>query len=151
MNKVLMLAFFASVASGQTIAQDTRQHVPPAIQRSFQRDYPEAHDPRWSSTNGQWHADFDDHSRYDRGEMVANYDRYGHHIDSYIPYDPNDVPMVVVHRTQRNYPGGRDHRYTRIERPAGRPLFQVRLNLRNETRTVYLDENGNEQRYHDHR
>src|SRR5579859_3980550 len=117
MNKVMFLASFVLVAGGQLIAQDMHQHAPAAIQRSFQRDYPEARDPRWNSTNGQWHADFDDHSRYDRGAMVANYDHYGHHIDSHIPYNDNDVPSAVIGRTQRNYPGGRNYTYTRIERP----------------------------------
>jgi len=148
MNKVLLLALLASVAGGPTIAQDRRQHVPAAVRRSFQRDYPEARDPRWGSTNGHWHSDFDDHSRYDRGEMVANYDRYGHHIDSHIPYEFNDVPTIVVERTRRNYPGGRDFTYTRIERPAGKPLFQVNVNLQDRNRTLYLDEKGREQEYH---
>lgn len=144
----MFLALFVLVADGQVIAQDTR-HAPAAIRRSFERDYPEARDPQWSSTHSQWHADFNDHSRYDRGEMVAHYDQYGHHIDSHIPYDRDDVPSVVVDRTQRNYPGGRDYTYTRIERRAGRPLFRVSLRLQNKNRTIYVDDNGHEHRYHD--
>src|SRR5579859_367303 len=139
MNRVLFLALFV-VVSGPLIAQNSR-HTPAAVQRSFGRDYPEARDPQWSSTNSQWHANFDDHSRNDRGAMVANYDQYGHHIDSHIPYDHNDVPPAVVDRTERNHPGGRDYRYTRIERPVGRPLFQVSLSLQNRNRKLYVDDN----------
>jgi hypothetical protein len=149
MNKAMFLPLFVLVSGGQLVAQDMHRHAPASIQRSFQRDYPEARNPQWSSTNGQWHADFDDHSKYDRGQMVAHYDRYGHHIDSHIPYDRNDVPSAIVDRTQRNYPGGSDYTYTRIERPAGQPLFQVSLNLQNKNRTLYVDDNGREQKYHD--
>jgi hypothetical protein len=150
MNKVLFLALGVFLVDGQLLAQDTHRHVPASIQRSFKRDYPEARNPQWSSTKGQWHADFDDHSRYDRGQMVANYDQYGQHIDSHIPYDRNDVPSAVVDGTQRNYPGGQNYTYTRIERPTGNPLFQVTLDLQNKNRTHYVDENGREQKYHDH-
>ena len=149
MNKVVFLALFAVVVGGQVTAQDYR-HAPASVRRSFGRDYPEARDPQWSSTHGQWHANFDDHGRYSRGEMVANYNQYGRHIDSHIPYDNNDVPSTVVDRTQRNHPGGRDYTYTRIERPAGRSLFQVSLNLQNRNRTLYVVDNGREQQYHDH-
>ena len=150
MNKVLFLALLASLGgSGLLLAQESHRHVPTSIQRSFSRDYPEARDPQWTSTRGQWHANFEDHSRYDRGEMVANYNQYGHHIDSHIRYDRNDVPPAVLERTQRNYPGGQHYAYTRIERPAGRPLFQVTLDLQNRNRTVYVDENGREQKYRD--
>ena len=146
----MFLAFFALVVSGQLIAQGT-QHAPAAVRRSFQKDYPEARDPQWSSTNGQWHADFVDHSPKDRGQMVANYDQSGHHIDSQIPYDENDVPPTVVYRTQRNYPYGTNYAYTRIERPVGNPIFRVDLSLRNKIKTLYEDESGNEQRYRAHR
>jgi len=146
----MFLTSFVLVVSGQLFAQDMHQHVPGKIQRSFQRDYPEARDAQWGSTNGQWHAYFEDHSRYDRGEMVAYYDQYGHHIDSHIRYDYNDVPSAVVERTHRNYPGGTDYTYTRIERPVGQPLFQVELNLQNKNKRLYVDEYGHEQKYHDH-
>jgi hypothetical protein len=147
MNKVTFLTLGALVVSSQLIAQRT-PHVPGSVQRSFQRDYPEARDQQWTFAHRSWHANFEDHSRYDRGEMVANYDRYGNHIDSYVPYDNNDVPQEVIDRTRRNYPDGRDYTYTRIERPHGRPLFQISLNLRNVNRTIYTDERGHAYRYH---
>ena len=149
MNKVILSVLFVLTLAGQLAAQDRHQQAPAAIQRSFQRDYPEARNPQWSSDHGQWHANFEDHSRYDRGEMVAHYNQYGHHIDSHIPYDRNDVPPVVIHKTERTYPGARDYSYTRIEHPGGQPLFQVSLNLQGRNRTVYLDDNGREKRYND--
>lgn len=149
MKKVIFFTLFVLTLGGQIAAQDRHRQAPASIRRSFQRDYPEARDPRWSSTNHQWHANFEDHSSYDRGEMVAHYDRYGHHVDSHIPYDRNDVPPAVIERTERNYPGGRGYTYTRIEHPGWQPLFQVNLNLRGRNRTLYLDDNGREKSYHD--
>jgi len=145
----MFLALFVLVLGGQLLAQENR-HAPTAVQKSFSRDYPEASDPQWTSTNGQWHADFDDKSQNDRGAMVANYDQSGHHIDSHIPYDRNDVPAAVVGTTEKNYPGGKSYSYTRIERPVGQPLFQVDLNLKNKNKTLYVDESGHEQKYNAH-
>jgi len=145
----MFLALFILAVGGRVIAQEAR-HAPTAVQKSFQKDYPEARDAQWSSTNGQWHADFDDRSKSDRGQMVANYDQHGNHIDSHIPYDNNDVPSPVVDRAQKNYPGGKNYTYTRIERPVGQPLFRVDLNLQNKNKTLYVDESGREQKYQAH-
>ena len=150
MNKLLFFAFLLLSVGARLYAQEGRDHAPASVQRSFQRDYPEAHDAQWSSTQGQWHANFDDHSRYDRGEMVAHYDQRGRHIDSHIRYDPNDVPSPVVERARRRYPHARDYTYTRIEHPGGQPLFEVHLNLGSQNRTVYMDDHGRERRYDDH-
>jgi hypothetical protein len=149
MNKRMFLALFVLVVSGQLMAQDAR-HAPEAVQKSFQKDYPGAKDPQWSSTNGQWHAGFTDQSEGDRGEMVSNYDESGIHIDSQIPYDLNDVPAAVVGGTQKSYPTGTNYTYTRIERPDGDPLFQVDMNLQNKNKTTYMDESGHEQKYPNH-
>jgi hypothetical protein len=149
MNKVIFLAIGVLATVGQLSAQDRHQQPPSNIQRSFQRDYPEAREPRWSSTNGQWHADFNDRSSHDRGEMVAHYDQGGRHIDSHIPYDRGDVPRAVIQRTESAYPDGTDYYYTRIEQDGGQPLFQVSLNLHGRHRTAYFDEDGHARRYHD--
>jgi hypothetical protein len=149
MNKVLLFSFVTLVVSGQLIAQEGRHRAPATVQHAFQRDYPEAGNPEWSSTNGQWSASFTDHSQYDRGEMVAHYDRSGHHVDSHIPYDRADVPQVVIDRTQRSYPDAGGYTYTRIERPDAQPLFQVNLRVHGRRRTMYVDDNGRERRYND--
>jgi hypothetical protein len=149
MKKTLFVIFLSLAVGGHLFAQEGDRHVPSTVRHSFQRDYPEARDPQWSSEHGQWHANFQDHSRYDRGEMVAHYDHYGHHIDSHIPYDPNDVPQPVVERTQKHYQGGRGYSYERIERPGAEPLFQVSVDLQGGHKTVFMDENGRERMHND--
>lgn len=147
MTKRIFTTLLIFTAAGAVTAQDRHHQAPAAVQQSFHRDYPEARDPQWHYSNSHWNADFEDHSRYDRGEMVAHYDRYGRHVDSHIPYDRNDVPPAVVQKTERHFPDGRDYNYTRIEQPGRPALFQVSLNLRGSNRTVYLDDNGRERRY----
>jgi hypothetical protein len=147
--KNTMLAFAILVVGSPLMAQDHYGHAPSRVQQSFHKDYPAEKDARWSQSNGQWHADFNDHSRQDRGEMVAHYDHNGRHLDSHIPYDPNDVPAPVVERTRTRYQGAQDVRYTRIEHPGGNSLFQVQLNLGGRTRTNYVDEHGRDRTYHD--
>jgi len=82
--------------------------------------------------------------------MVAHYDRNGHHLDSHIPYNRNDVPPAVVEKAQKNYPGGRNYNYTRIEHPGQQPLFQISLNLGGSNKTLYVDDHGREKKYNDH-
>ncbi len=149
MSRGILFALLFLAFAGSLAAQDRDRQAPRAIQQAFHRNYPEARDPQWSSSHGQWSADFTDGSRYDRGEMVAHYDQNGHHVDSHIPYDRNDVPPVVIQRTERNYPGASDYNYTRIESPGRQPLFQVRLNQRGSNKTLYFDDNGRERQYHD--
>jgi hypothetical protein len=150
MKKVLI---FLLVVYGQSVhAQRDRgdQQVPRTVQQNFHKQYPDARDTRWSSSGGDWHADFTDHSPADRGEMVAHYDHSGHHIDSHIPYDRNDVPTPVVRHIEQRYPGGSDHSYTRIERPGKQPLFQISLNLNGKRTHKYVDDQGREKNYEDH-
>lgn len=149
MNKLKFLTVIALAIGGPSVAQESHHHVPAAVQHSFQRDYPQAGDAQWSETNGQWNASFTDHSQADMGEMVAHYDRTGHHVDSRIPYDRGDVPQAVVEQTQRRYPGASDDNYTRIERPGGQPLFQVSLRTHGRRHTMYVDDKGRERKYTD--
>jgi hypothetical protein len=150
MNKVMFFTLLLLAAQGQLFAQGSHQRVPATVQKSFQKDYPEAKDPQWNSDHGQWHANFNDRSANDRGEMVAHYDQNGRHVDSHIPYDRNDVPSPVLDRTKRSYPGAKDYSYTRIERQGAQPLFQVSLNLQGRNKTLYVDDNGREKKYNDH-
>ena len=154
MKKLLIIAVIAGV-SQLAIGQDRRgqpQQQPPAnVQRSFQRDYPQANDTRWSRNGNQWHANFTDRSSEDNGQMISRYDHNGRHLDSQIPYDRNDVPSTVRERMERRYPHARDYRYTRIEHYGGQPLFQVRLNIGGQQKMTYVDEQGRERSYHDWR
>ena len=149
--KNTFFALLLLAPAGHLFAQDRHYEAPGQVQQSFQRDYPQAENPRWSQTHDQWHADFTDKSPDDRGEMVAHYDRRGRHIDSHVPYDQGDVPAEVTRRARDHYRGGRNYRYTRIERSGDQPaLFQVRVNLNGRDRTTYLDENGRTRKYEDY-
>ncbi len=130
-------------------AQDRHDRAPQKVQQTFQRDYPQASDATWSKSNNQWHAQFTDKSPNDDGEMVAHYSQNGKHISSTIPYDDNDVPAAVVKRVHSKYRNAKDYRYTRIDQPNGTSLFQVLLNIGGTDKTIYLDEQGKQQKYVD--
>jgi hypothetical protein len=129
--------------------QQQQQQPPTNVQRSFQRDYPQANDTRWSRNGNQWNANFTDRSPNDNGAMSSHYDHNGRHLDSHIPYDRNDVPSNIRERMERRYPHGRDYRYTRIEDYGGQPLFQIHLNIGGQPKTMYVDEQGRERSYND--
>lgn len=148
--KKSFLVLLLLVPAGLLVAQSRSRQAPEPIQQSFHKDYPDAGNPRWSQSNGEWHADFTDRSSDDRGEMVAHYGRNGRHIDSHIPYNREDVPAPVLEKAKRHYHGGRNYRFTQIERPGeNNALFQVRVNLNGRDRTTYLDENGRSREYQD--
>ena len=135
-------------SEGQKAEYQQHQRVAPrAVQQRFHRDYPEATDTRWNYSQGRWNADFTDHSRYDRGEMVAHYDHTGRHVDSHIPYDRNDVPDPVIRHVEKRYPGSKDQYYTRIERPGSKALFQITMNFKGRHTTRYVDDEGRERTY----
>jgi hypothetical protein len=145
-----LFALLMLLPGGLLVAQNRSHRVPETVQQSFHRDYPDAANPRWSQSNGQWHADFTDRSADDRGEMVAHYDRDGRHIDSHIPYNREDVPASVMERAKKHYHGGHNYRFTRIERPGDNDaFFQVRVNLNGRERTTYINESGRDREYHD--
>jgi hypothetical protein len=146
---ILAMAFL--LAGSMLFAQQGHHQAPERVRQSFQRDYPNAANSRWSMSNGEWHANFTDRSDNDRGEMVAHYDRYGRHIDSHIPYAQNDVPAPVMERARARYHDARYYRYTRVER-GGRneDLFKIEVNLGGRTRTSYVDEQGHDRAYNRH-
>lgn len=148
--KVTLLAMLFIAASNLVIAQDSRNNAPPNVRQSFHRDFPAADNPRWSRSNGQWHANFDDRSSDDRGEMVAHYDQTGRYIDAHVPYAQQDVPTVVYERARRRYHRQHGLHFIRIEHPGLGDFFQVRVNVNGRTRTSYYDEQGREKEYSDH-
>lgn len=150
MKTLLLVLLVAGCQCAMAQRTNDKQQVPRNVQHNFQRDYPQASDTRWSTSGNEYHADFTDRSPNDRGEMVAHYDRNGRHIDSHIPYDPNDVPSSVVNHVQKRYPGSRDHNYTRIERPGASPLFQVSMSINGKHTNKYVDDRGQERNYQDH-
>jgi hypothetical protein len=143
--KKIILSLLLLAPCGFLIAQD-RQHPSDRVQHAFQRDYPEAKEPHWSQNNGRWHARFDDRSAYDRGEMIAHYDRYGRHIESHTFYNHEDVPAPVMERARTRYHGD-NYRFTRIERPGTPSFFKIQFTLGGRERTTYLDERGRERNY----
>jgi hypothetical protein len=149
MKETITMLFFL-ISSGSLFAQDRRNYAPDQVQQSFHKDYPEANNARWSRKHNQWHAQFNDKSPTDRGEMVAHYNPNGQHIDSHIPYDQNDVPSPVRENVQRKYRGARNFRFTEIEQPSENGFFQVTINLHGKDKNIYMDEQGQERKYNDH-
>lgn len=148
--KNTLIALLLVLPAGALLAQQRNDRPPRQVQQSFQKNYPEANDARWSRSGSEWHAEFTDRSPRDRGEMVAHYDQRGRHIDSHVPFDRQDVPEPVIRNTERRYRGARDFNYTRIERPGGGAYFRVQLNLNGRNKTVYMDDRGQEHQYNDH-
>ena len=145
-NAMLTVVIFA--AANFANAQEHNRNPPATINQSFHKDYPEAGNATWSHSNNEWHANFNDRSAEDRGEMVAHYDQSGRHIDSHVPYARQDVPAPVYNSARKRYQDDNE-RYTRIEHPTKGDFFEVRGRVHGKARTSYYDEQGRERNYDD--
>ncbi len=148
MKSLIILSFLIAVLVSARAQYGNRQ-VPGPVSQSFQRQYPDAHDPQWHQQHHQWHARFNDRGPEDRGEMEAHYDPYGRPIDSHIRYDERDVPPPVMRWPHHRYHHGGGYQFTRIERPQGEPLFQVSVNFGGRSHVSYVDEQGRGRDYND--
>ncbi len=131
--------------SGNNDRNDNRDNrnnqVPDKVQHSFQQDYPNAQNPQWNNTNGQWHGAYKDK---DNRVVDAYYNGEGQRIDTHSSYNQNELPERVRDRANRRYQS--DYRSYRIDRPSSHPLFEIRLEG---GRNFYYDENGRKRRYRD--
>jgi hypothetical protein len=124
------------ISSTMVFAQNTQ------VQLSFQRDYPDVQDVRWDQTNDQWHGSYRDGRNRN---MDVYYDNYGNRRETRTEWDRRDVPTNVDSRINRRYHTNGEYRIQRIERPAYRPLFQIRIGTR---RPVYMDDGARRRRYY---
>jgi hypothetical protein len=148
MNKLIFSSLLLLTAAGLS-AQGMHSHAqaPSTVTESFQKDYPDAKQPQWKQSNGQWNANFKRTS--DNHNVAAYYDGKGQHIDSHVNLHKTDVPAPVVDRVSSKYPGGHVSQYTKIERPNDNEVYQVKVKQHNKSRTVYVDGQGKDQSYRD--
>ena len=143
MRKTIFLISLC-VSSMMLFAQNDRYNrsVPPEVQRSYQKDYPNYYNnTTWDMRNNQWHTRYRDR---DRGRDVdVYYDRRGRRIYSQYYWDRNDLPVAVRERIRRRYHYDNYNVY-RMERPGRGIYFQITLGG---NRRVYLDERGREVRF----
>jgi hypothetical protein len=147
MKKVFFLVVFCA-GSVMLFAQQSgnnrnRAHsVPPTVQRSWQRDYPNNNNASWDQQNNQWHTRYADRDHNNRNVDVY-YDRNGRRLRSQSEWDRNDLPVAVRNRISTRYHADNYNAY-RIERPGRGFFFQITLGG---NKKVYLDERGREVRY----
>jgi hypothetical protein len=146
MKKIFLMMLLVA-GSVMAFAQNGRR-VPETVRNQYQNDYPNNQNPNWTWSNNRWHARYRDHNNGDR-YMDVYYDRNGHRVAAYSPWDRTQVPTVVVdhfHRKYRRY--GDNYTVYRVERPAGGFLFELNFGIGKSARKVYYDENGREVTYH---
>jgi len=143
MKKIFFLFVFC--AGGLILfAQRYDRNVPPEVQRSYQKDYPDYNNnATWDLRDNQWHTRYLDRNHNNRYVDVY-YDRRGRRMLTQSYWDRNELPVVVRERMRRRY--HRDnYQVYRIERPGNRIFFQITLGG---NRKVYFDERGREVRYY---
>jgi len=143
--KKIFLVMALSVSSVLVFAQnDTYRRYPPsAVQRSWQRDYPEYYNMNnntWQWQNNRWHTRYMDRDRNAYTDVY--YDKYGRRMSVRHEWNSNDLPVRVRERIRNRY---RTDSYTvyRVERPGRGFYFQISLGG---NRVIYLDERGREVR-----
>ena len=151
MKKILIGLFI--LCSASLFAQDNgdnhdrnqntnrNNQVPDNVQHSFQQDNPNAQNPQWSNTNGQWHGSYKDQNNRN---VDAYYNINGERIDTHTSYNQQELPPRVRRKADKRYHGS--YNTYRIDRPNSQPLFQIQLQTGG---TTYMDENGRKRKYDD--
>jgi hypothetical protein len=144
MKKTIFLISLC-ISSMMLFAQNDHYNrsVPPEVQRSYQKDYPDYYNNNttWDMRNNQWHTRYRDRDR--NRDVDVYYDRRGRRIYSQYYWDRNDLPVAVRERIRRRYHYDNYNVY-RMERPGRGIYFQITLGG---NRRVYLDERGREVRF----
>jgi hypothetical protein len=138
---ILCLVIFSAA-----ISQEGR---PPArVRESFRKMYPQSQPRTWHHENSGWSVIFEDRDN-DNGEVTAHFDSRGRHVDTHVYYSGEDVPGLVIDHMHQRYSGADNYQFTHIERHRGGDLYQVHFRHKQRSRTVYLDDRGDEKQYHD--
>jgi len=127
--------------NGNQHRDDRNTQVPENVQQSFQKDYPNAQNPEWNNTNGQWHGTYKDQNSRN---VETYYYSNGQRIDTHLTYNQDELPSKVRNRANKRYHS--NYNTYRIDRPNSQPIYQVRSQDGN---TIYMDENGRKRIYRD--
>jgi hypothetical protein len=76
-------------------SDNRNNQVPDKVQHSFQQDYPNAQNPQWNNSDGQWHGAYKDK---DNRDVDAYYNGDGQRIDTHSSYNQNELPERVRDR-----------------------------------------------------
>lgn len=143
--KKILLVMALSVSSVLVFAQNNtyRRFPPSAVQRSWQRDYPEYYNMNnntWQWQNNRWHTRYMDRDRNAYTDVY--YDKYGRRMYVRHEWNPNELPVRVRERIRNRYRTD-SYRVYRVERPGRGFYFQISLGG---NRVIYLDQRGREVR-----
>jgi hypothetical protein len=145
MKKILM-TFLFGVTMNFAFPQ-AGYHPPKAVSESFQKEYPHSSPSHWTHSATGWRVEFEDKD-FDNGEVTANFDSRGKHLETQIPYDEGDVPAAVKDNLHKQYPGSDNYAYTRIDRPGNKPIYKATFRHKKKSTTTYVDQQGGKHNYH---
>jgi hypothetical protein len=129
------------------IAFSQSKNNPPAnVRESFQKEYPQSKSSEWVHSSAGWSVNFEDKD-HNYGEVTANFDNKGNHLETDIPFDNKDVPAPVIQNVKSKYPKTPDYDVTRIDRSGENSVYKVNLKDKNSNHTIYLDEKGQKKDY----
>ena len=144
MKKILSLIVL--ILSGTFLfAQNEHQrnnNAPQQVQESFKKDHPDADNAHWAKSNGRYHASY----KHDNRQTDSYYDEKGDHVYTRTQWDKKSLP-ADYNTTIRSKYHTSHYQVAKIERPNDNPLFELRLNVGQKTRTVYTDEQGNQVKF----
>ncbi len=135
---------FAQIGQNNNNRNQPANRAPAPVQQSFQRENPDAKDARWSQSNREWRANYRDNNRRN---VDVYYDRDGVRKDIHRALDRMDVPRNINNRVNSRYGG--NYRVARIERMNEETLFQIKIQNGRRSRTIYMNERGENRQYND--
>ncbi len=101
-----------------------QKNVPPAIQRSFDSQYPSARSVDWEQEDeGRWEAEFKNNG----SELSAEYDAEGNLLFTKWSIDENDVPAAVREALEQLYNGYEIEEADKVEMADGSMAYELEI------------------------
>ncbi len=119
---LLSVIFFLSAASSCS-KHKNKETVPEVVIEEFDKDQPEAEKVYWQPVDDSFEARYIDNGV----EKVVIYSPAGKKVRLEYVVAEQDVPVVVVTRLRKKYPGMVIEHVTYVERPRTKPFYIVRV------------------------
>jgi hypothetical protein len=127
-----------SYQSGNTPVK-TSENIPDKVGESFSKDFPQAKDVTWTTSKGNWTANF----KLSLARATATYHANGNRLNSSIRLKAGQLPENVWKQVQIRFPNSsKENEALRFERPGTPTQYKLYIKENGKMNTYIFDENG---------
>ena len=138
MKQFLFIA--CSILAIVTTSCSQKVNVPAAVTKAFNSKYSGATEIKWGKESAkEYEAEFKLNGR----NVSANFDSDGSWKETETTIPSSELPAAVTNAVNIKYPGAVYLLTERIEKPAGKILYEVNIKVKGKKKELELDGDGN--------